>query len=283
MYWDKICQPPPGALKTIGAGRLKNFTDVNPQWRIQAMTEVFGPCGIGWKYEIVDQRTYEGPDGQVMAVVDVCLYIRSEVFTTTPTPGTTIQWSHPIPGTGGSMLIAKEKSGLHFSDEAFKMALTDALSVAMKALGMAADIYKGLWDGSKYLAPPPESVAHSKLDKAPSPVPSPEGPHTEPKNDTFTNDDSLKKPSPDEEEKRTNPKYKWDSPEVEELKKRGESHGVQQDLFIYIAQQAGITTWKRGIGKNQLKSLEDQLGLEIIDGTHSKAFLEQQKQEAENA
>ena len=30
------------------------------------------------------------------------------------------------------------------------MAITHALSTAMKMLGMAADIYAGMWDGSKY-------------------------------------------------------------------------------------------------------------------------------------
>jgi len=32
------------------------------------------------------------------------------------------------------------------------MAVTDALSVALKMLGVAADIYLGRWDGSKYAA-----------------------------------------------------------------------------------------------------------------------------------
>ncbi|MHA1280854.1 MAG: hypothetical protein ACTSQ8_27265, partial [Candidatus Helarchaeota archaeon] len=36
------------------------------------------------------------------------------------------------------------------NDEAYKMALTDALSVAMGRIGIAADIYMGKWDGSKY-------------------------------------------------------------------------------------------------------------------------------------
>jgi hypothetical protein len=47
------------------------------------------------------------------------------------------------------MFIAKEKSGLYTSDEAYKMALTDAISVSCKALGIAADIY---WskDNTKY-------------------------------------------------------------------------------------------------------------------------------------
>ena len=56
-------------------------------------------------------------------------------------------WSEPIYGTGGSSFIAKEKNGLYTSDECFKMAYTDALSVACKMLGMGANVY---WGDSKY-------------------------------------------------------------------------------------------------------------------------------------
>lgn len=138
-YWQRLKQPPKWALRTIGAGRLKGKTDINPQWRYQAMTKVFGPCGIGWRYEIArvwDQPTVEN---QVMAFAEVNLFIKVND-----------EWSEPIPGVGGSMLVAKEKSGPYASDECYKMAITDALSVALKMLGVAADIYAGLWDGTKY-------------------------------------------------------------------------------------------------------------------------------------
>ena len=34
---------PKDAQKTIGAGKLKGFTDINPMWRIKLLTETFGP------------------------------------------------------------------------------------------------------------------------------------------------------------------------------------------------------------------------------------------------
>ena len=43
------------------------------------------------------------------------------------------------------------------------MALTDALSVAMKQLGVAAKIYEGLWDGSKYRDEPDEPQEKKKV------------------------------------------------------------------------------------------------------------------------
>ena len=129
-YYNKFRQVPKEAQKTIGAGRLKGFTDINPQWRIQALTEMYGACGIGWKYKITDKRIIEGADGVSCAFVDIDLFFKHEG-----------EWSEAIPGTGGSSFIASERNGLYTSDECFKMALTDAISVACKALGIGADIY----------------------------------------------------------------------------------------------------------------------------------------------
>lgn len=150
--YRRVAQPPPHALKRIEAGRLKGKTDINPQWRYEAMTEVYGLCGIGWKFEVARRWTEAGPDGQVFAFVDINLYVATEDQTIPTT------WSEAIPGNGGSMLVDKEKAGLHANDEAFKMATTDALSTAMKMIGVGADIYAGRWDGSKYNTPAPPAT-----------------------------------------------------------------------------------------------------------------------------
>lgn len=128
--YNAVREVPPEAQKQIGAGRLKGMTDINPMWRIQRLTERFGPCGFGWKYMIREKYMEQGADGTVAAFVDIDLYYKADG-----------EWSDPIPGTGGATFIAKEKNGLYTSDECYKMALTDALSVACKALGMGADVY----------------------------------------------------------------------------------------------------------------------------------------------
>ena len=137
--YNALKQPPKEALRTIQAGRLKGMSDINPQWRYKAMTEQFGICGIGWKYEITNIEHKEASGEQVVTHAYINLYTKDGD-----------KWSEPIPGVGGSMMVSKESAGLHTSDESVKMAVTDALSVAMKMLGMAADVYAGLWDGAKY-------------------------------------------------------------------------------------------------------------------------------------
>ena len=136
--WSLVRTVPNEAKKSIVGGRLKGFTDINPVWRLKILTEIYGPCGIGWRYEITKKEMVDGTEGQTATFVDVLLYVKEDN-----------EWSFGIPGTGGSMFVAKETSGLRTSDEAYKMALTDALSVSCKALGIGADVY---WekDPNKY-------------------------------------------------------------------------------------------------------------------------------------
>lgn len=128
--YNKVRVVPDTAKKSIGAGRLKGMTDISPMWRIKIMTETFGVCGIGWYYTIEKQWLEEGSEGAIKCFCNINLYVKVGN-----------EWSMAIPGTGGSDFIAKESRGLYTSDECYKMALTDALSVSMKALGIGADVY----------------------------------------------------------------------------------------------------------------------------------------------
>ena len=102
--YDSFREVPQEAKKPIAAGRLKGMTDINPMWRIKVLTERFGPCGIGWKYAILSQWLEPGADGVVSAFCNITLQYRWEG-----------EWSEPIPGTGGSAYVAKEKGGLYTS------------------------------------------------------------------------------------------------------------------------------------------------------------------------
>lgn len=45
--YTTLATPPTDALKTIQAGNLRGKSDINPQWKIEAITAQFGLCGIG--------------------------------------------------------------------------------------------------------------------------------------------------------------------------------------------------------------------------------------------
>jgi len=163
--YNAVRRPPADALKTIKGGRLSGMTDITPQWRYEAITEQFGPCGVGWYYTIDELWPMPCENGEVLANARVTLFIVDEG---------TQDFSMGIPGIGGNKLVAREKDGLHVSDEGYKMAVTDALSVAFKMLGFGADIYAGKFDGSKYQDA--ENRAAQVRDRAPEPRPTPAQP-----------------------------------------------------------------------------------------------------------
>lgn len=129
-FYEKFRAVPKEAQKTITGGRLSGFTDINPMWRIKSLTEVFGPVGFGWYTDQVEKWVEQCENGEVAVFVKLNLYIKVDG-----------EWSKPIAGIGGSKAVALEKGQPYLNDEAYKMAYTDALSIACKALGMAADIY----------------------------------------------------------------------------------------------------------------------------------------------
>ena len=146
--YNNVANVPDNAKKTIQAGRIKGMTDINPMWRIRTLTEQFGVVGYGWKYVITDKKIIEGANGVVCAFVDIDLFVKIDG-----------EWSEAIQGTGGSQFVSVENGGKtkYTNDECFKMALTDAISVACKSLGIGANVY---WQsgGSKYDNPPKEET-----------------------------------------------------------------------------------------------------------------------------
>lgn len=138
--YNRVRAVPPEAIKPIAAGRLKGMSDINPVWRLKTLTEVFGACGLGWRYEITKQWTEIGKENEIRGFVNINLYVKYDG-----------EWSAAIPGTGGSSYTTNEKNGVYVDDEVYKKALSDALSVACKALGVGADVYFAN-DRTKYTA-----------------------------------------------------------------------------------------------------------------------------------
>ena len=68
-YWEKLKEPPEWAMSKITGGKLGGKTDINPMWRIQAMTETFGPCGIGWKMQLVNTTITDGANSEKLIFV----------------------------------------------------------------------------------------------------------------------------------------------------------------------------------------------------------------------
>lgn len=147
--YNQLKSVPEEAQKAFNNGRFSG-TDINPMWRIKKLTETFGMAGVGWYTEIVNRHIEEASDGTKCVFVSINLYVKVDG-----------EWSKPIYGEGGNTFASKTSKGyLQVSDEAYKMAYTDALGIAAKALGLGADVwFKN--DKTKYTeqaAPSPQPV-----------------------------------------------------------------------------------------------------------------------------
>lgn len=152
--YNKVRNVPQEAKKEIKGGRLKGMTDINPMWRIKTLTEQFGICGMGWKTEIVNKWLDNGANGEIIANVEIKLYVKVQE-----------QWSDGIPGIGGSKFTSKESNSIYTDDECYKKAYTDACSVACKNLGIGADVYFEK-DSTKYDVKPNTEQPGSKSTKS---------------------------------------------------------------------------------------------------------------------
>lgn len=136
--WDRLSQTDPRHTKRFQRSGGFSGTAVKPIWTILRMTEVFGPCGSGWGMEKPEFTTQPGADEHLVFCTVAVWYVldgqRGVVY-----------------GVGGDKYVISQKSGLRASDEAYKMAYTDAIGNAIKFVGVAADIHMGRFDDNKYI------------------------------------------------------------------------------------------------------------------------------------
>lgn len=163
--YKQVSSVPEDAQKPFESSWGKTLTEINGMWRIQKLTELFGPCGEGWFTEVTRQERVDFPNGEVCVFTDINLYLKDTKSG---------RWSKPIRGTGGNRLVLKNADGLFIDDEAYKKAYTDALGIACKALGFGADIYWGRNDskydsGTATTASPSAKASDSKPETAAAP------------------------------------------------------------------------------------------------------------------
>lgn len=152
--WNKLGKTDPAHTKSFTRAGGFRGTAIKPMWSYHRMTEEFGPCGIGWGIGY--------PQFQVVAAGDETLvYCTASVWYRDA--------DNCVYGVGGDKVLSKTKNGLATDDEAFKKAFTDAVTNALKLIGVGADVHMGMFDDSKYVnemkaefAEPKQEVAAPK-------------------------------------------------------------------------------------------------------------------------
>ncbi|HEY0524340.1 MAG TPA: hypothetical protein VGD08_13190 [Stellaceae bacterium] len=134
--WNRLKRTDPRSTKPFTRFGFKG-TQIDPTWRLQMMTEAFGPVGKGWGYEQLEWTVQE-------RMVFVCVRIWYKDAETGEICWTGPQW-------GGTEMMRRRRDGSEEpNDEAFKMSITDAVGKCCLQLGLAADVYMGQFDDSKY-------------------------------------------------------------------------------------------------------------------------------------
>ena len=137
--WQSVEKTPKDQTKAI-TGKSYSGTSPKPHYLVHKATETFGPCGIGWGFQIVDERIEEGAGGERLSIARVKVWYEWE--------GRRGEVEH----IGGTQFSGTRKSGQPFTDEdAPKKSVTDALVKALSMIGFAGDIFMGRYDDSKYV------------------------------------------------------------------------------------------------------------------------------------
>jgi hypothetical protein len=153
--WKTVERTPKEHTKAI-TGKAYKGTSPNPHYLIHKATETFGPCGIGWGFNILSERIADGSEGTKIHIAHVRVWYKWN--------GETGEVEH----MGQTVFAGKNKNGPFTDEDAPKKSVTDALVKAMSMIGFAGDIFMGRYDDSKYVAAlnehdEPESPPESHL------------------------------------------------------------------------------------------------------------------------
>lgn len=138
--WQRVCMTDPQAVKPI-TGKQYSGNSPKPYWIVERLTDEFGPCGIGWGFQIISERFERFSDTDTLHIAAVRFWYvmdgqRGEL--------------EQIGQTKASYMTGSGKFML--DEDAPKKSVTDALVKCASYLGFAGDIFSGRWDDSKYVA-----------------------------------------------------------------------------------------------------------------------------------
>jgi hypothetical protein len=149
-YWNRFADIDPSFTKAI-TGKSYKGTSPNPQYVIRCLTELFGPVGKGFGWEIK-------AEGFTPLGEEILHWCRIHFW-----HGDRSQWFESY---GQTKALMKTKNGLMSDEDAPKKSLTDAIIKASSHIGIAANIFLGRWDDQKYVAQVDQEYREAEKPKA---------------------------------------------------------------------------------------------------------------------
>lgn len=210
--WDKLGKTDPEHTKAFSRAGGFRGTAIKPMASYRLMTEEYGACGIGWG---VNEPTFQ----VVPAGDEILVFCTVSIW-----HGTKEQ---TVFGVGGDKVVVKYSTGLKSDDEAFKKAFTDAVTNALKLIGVGADVHMGLFDDNKYVSETKAEFAEKR-----------QNPHVTRAADVFPVPDYDKHGQPIDNiplaSADVRPLPKKDAKGIfEQLQKELHAHGIEKELMAW--------------------------------------------------
>lgn len=152
--WDQVETTDPEVTKKFtGAGGFKG-TAIRPTYLMHRATELFGPCGEGWGWTVLEDRFDEGaplqaPTKEWPGAPMICAKVHTVKvelwYTGKAGQKCTIQQY------GHTPFVYLQQGKILTDWDTAKKSLTDGIGKCLQALGFAADIYLGMFDDPTYV------------------------------------------------------------------------------------------------------------------------------------
>lgn len=170
--WKQVQSTDPRYTKPL-EGTGFSGTSINAEYMFMRATEIFGPVGTGWGYEIIEDRMINGAP-LAESIYENNKFVRSVLLR--DADGTLLfELNHvlrikfwyviecdvrgELEAYGSTPYMYKSKHGIKTDGETHKKSLTDAIKKALSMLGFSADVWLGWHDMPEYLAD--NAIEHS--------------------------------------------------------------------------------------------------------------------------
>ncbi|TXE64538.1 hypothetical protein [Serratia nematodiphila] len=167
--WKRVQRTDPARTKRKdtrdNSGKIiRTVTSIRPTYQYMRATEIFGPFGIGWGVDVLEERFDPGiplmegiidsagretgkkvmrdSDGKILTSLNHTMKIMLW-YNHDGARGEIIAYGH-------TKYLYASKFGLSVEEEPSKKSLTDATTKALSSLGFSADVYLGMFEDNEY-------------------------------------------------------------------------------------------------------------------------------------
>jgi hypothetical protein len=144
-FWNEGSKSDSRAVKKGGAGN--GNSSINSYYMFEKATELYGSCGHGWGYDVIEERS---DDGKPVLTPDGLMFEKNHTIRLRLWTETKENYLEHFGHTKQLYWSNKNKYWI-YDDEAPKKSLTDAIKKCLSMVGIYADVFKGMMDDIEYM------------------------------------------------------------------------------------------------------------------------------------